>query len=384
MSTSHSDILQALLNKHGNRCQSCGIENAPLKVAHIVPMAKGGRHDLDNLAILCRDCHNLLNTFRPSGIEFERFLSDVLAGSPHYADVIPQSPLRTRAGTRLQADFTATRLRNGKRERVLIEAKAWSSLRRGQAQSAIELIGRYRDAGSFDVVALAFPGRLAEDDQAAFQAAAIEAWDLDYVAMAFTREIEAQPLSGLRLLYSLVARSGGRGVSDALIAQLKGCKPGTDWVTYQKVIAGVFEFLFAPPLLPPIWESSDAPRANRRDIILPNYAADGFWKYLRETYDAHYIVVDAKNYKGKITKPQALQMANYLKPHGTGMFGIIATRSGANSTCHHTIAEQWTLYRKMIVLLADDDIERMLLSAGSAGRPEDVIGQIVQTFRLSL
>ena len=38
----------------------------------------------------------------------------------------------------------------------------------------------------------------------------------------------------------------------------------------------------------------------------------------------------------------------------------------------------------MIVLLSDDDIERMLLAAGSAGRPEDVIGQIVQTFRISM
>ena len=136
--------------------------------------------------------------------------------------------------------------------------------------------------------------------------------------------------------------------------------------------------------MPPIWESSDAPRANRRDIILPNYAADGFWKFLRETYDAHYIVVDAKNYKGKITKPQALQVANYLKPHGTGMFGIIATRSDASSACLHTISEQWTLYRKMIVLLLDKDIERMLLAASSGGKPEDVIGQIIEACRLSM
>ena len=33
--------------------QSCGIENASLEIAHVVPIAKGGRHDLDNLALLC-------------------------------------------------------------------------------------------------------------------------------------------------------------------------------------------------------------------------------------------------------------------------------------------------------------------------------------------
>ena len=384
MPTSRSETFQALLNKHGNRCQSCGIENVPLDVAHIVRIAKGGRHELDNLALLCRNCHHLLNSFRPSGLEFERFLSDILVGSPHYTDVVRESQLRTRAGTRLRADFTVTRLLKGNRERVLIEAKAWSSLRRAQVQSAIEQIGQYRDAGSFDAAALAFPGRLAEDDKAALQAADIEIWDLDHVATGFAKEIAAQPFSGLRLLYSLVAHSGSRSESDALIAQLKDCKPGTDWLKYQKVIAHVLEFLFTPPLMPLIWESSDMPRANRRDIILPNYAADGFWKFLRETYNANYIVVDAKNHKSKITKPQALQIANYLKPHGTGMFGIIATRSGANSACLHTIAEQWTLYRKMIVLLSDDDIERMLIAAGSAGKPEDVIGQIIQSFRLSM
>ena len=272
MPTSRSEIFQALLNKYGNKCQSCGIERAELEIAHVVPKAKGGRHELDNLALLCRSCSHLLVSFRPSGLEFERFLSDILVGSPHYADVVRQSPLRTRVGTHLRADFTATRLLNRKRQRVLIEARAWSSPRKGHVQDAIEQLERYREAGSFEVVALAFPGRLAGYDKAALQGAAIEVWDLDHVARAFAKEIEAQPFSGLRLLYSLVAHSGGRSESDALIAQLKGCKPGTDWVTYQKLIADVFEFLFTPPLMSPIWESSDAPRANQRDIILPNYA----------------------------------------------------------------------------------------------------------------
>ena len=124
----------------------------------------------------------------------------------------------------------------------------------------------------------------------------------------------------------------------------------------------------------PIWESSDAPRANRRDIILPNYAADGFWKFcarLSRTLHRRR----CQEPQGRSRNRKRFKLANYLKPHGTGMFGIIATRSGASSTCHHNIAEQWTLYGKLIVLLSDDDIERMLLAAGSAGKPEDVIGR---------
>ena len=382
--TAHAEAFRVLSDKHGNRCQSCGIEDAPLELAHIVPLMKGGRHGLDNLALLCRNCHHLLRSFRPSGLEFERFLSDILAASPDYADVVPQSPLSAGSGTRMYADFAATRAGNARRERVLIEAKAWSSSGRGQVQRAIEQIARCRAAGPFDVAALAFPGRLGEEEKMALEVAAIEVWDLDHVAAAFANEIATQPPSGYRLLYSLAAHSEGRDKSEELVARLKTCRPGTDWGAYQRLIAHVFEFLFAPPLMPPIWELSDAPRANRRDIILPNYATDGFWRYLRETYHAHYVVVDAKNHKSKITKPQALQIANYLKPHGTGMFGIIATRRGASAACIHTTREQWILHRKMIVLLSDEHIATMLRAAGSAGKPEDVIGQIIQDFRLSM
>ena len=52
---------------------------------------------------------------------------------------------------------------------------------------------------------------------------------------------------------------------------------------------------------------------NRRDFIIPNYSEEGFLRYLRSRYSADYIVVDAKNYTHKITRKDALQIANYLK-----------------------------------------------------------------------
>ena len=106
-----------------------------------------------------------------------------------------------------------------------------------------------------------------------------------------------------------------------------------------------------------IGESADASGVNRRDVILPNHAPGGFWKSMRDAYKADYIVVEAKNYKRPITKTQALQVANYLKPHGAGMFAIIATRNGANASCMGIIREQWTTYGKMMVVLTGDDIK---------------------------
>jgi hypothetical protein len=98
-------------------------------------------------------------------------------------------------------------------------------------------------------------------------------------------------------------------------------------MTYQKLVGRTLEYLFCPPLKTPISELGDRPAVNRRDLILPNYAPDGFWKFMRDNYQADYIVVDAKNYRGEVKKKDALQVANYLKPHGAGLFGLIITRS---------------------------------------------------------
>ena len=257
--STRKSIYRLLLKKHGNRCQSCGVEEPPLEMTHIIPLSRGGDIGLDNFVLLCRNCHYLLNSFRPREVEFVHFLSVILSDSRDYSDVVVESPLLTRESRNLRADITATRLANGKRQNVLIEVKPWPSFGMTEVHRAIERIELYRQAGSFDAAALVFPGRLGEDGKGALDAAGIEVWDLDYVAAAFADEIAAQRHSGFRLLYSIVARSGGRSPSDVLIARLKACRPGTeDWAAYQRIVADVFELLFVPPLMRHSWESSDA------------------------------------------------------------------------------------------------------------------------------
>lgn len=131
-------------------------------------------------------------------------------------------------------------------------------------------------------------------------------------------------------------------------------------------------------------ENSDYLKTNRRDFILSNYAKDGFWEFLRSNYKADYIVVDAKNYSNKIKKDEVLQIANYLKPHGAGMFGMIFTRKGGDSRgCETTLREQWILHGKLILVLDDEDVENMLV-ASSTGTTTDIIGQKIEKFRLSM
>lgn len=48
---------KALLKRAGNRCEDCGTDEGPFHAHHIVPQALGGSHALENLKLLCEDCH---------------------------------------------------------------------------------------------------------------------------------------------------------------------------------------------------------------------------------------------------------------------------------------------------------------------------------------
>ena len=54
----HSDW-QAVMERDGYRCTSCGRANyeVALEVDHIAPRAAGGSNRLENLRLLCVDCH---------------------------------------------------------------------------------------------------------------------------------------------------------------------------------------------------------------------------------------------------------------------------------------------------------------------------------------
>jgi HNH endonuclease len=48
---------QYLLSKWGRKCTYCGVENIPLQVEHIHPIAKGGSNRISNLTLSCERCN---------------------------------------------------------------------------------------------------------------------------------------------------------------------------------------------------------------------------------------------------------------------------------------------------------------------------------------
>lgn len=53
------EVRTYVFERDRNCCQSCGQTNqqTELTIDHIIPLARGGSHDLSNLQTLCRSCN---------------------------------------------------------------------------------------------------------------------------------------------------------------------------------------------------------------------------------------------------------------------------------------------------------------------------------------
>jgi len=176
-----------------------------------------------------------------------------------------------------------------------------------------------------------------------------------------------------------------REPAQELTHRLAGINPGrSDAPAYEKWCEDVLNFLFCPPLNSPIVQHRDDVGANRRDLIMPNYATRGFWHFLRNHYGAAFVVAEAKNSTSPVDKQAVLQLANYLSRHGTGLFGILLTRHGMNASAKWTRREQWVLHDKMIIALDDEDMQQMLLTKLTGSSPATLIQQRIEDFRLRI
>lgn len=374
-------IRAELYKKYGGACAYCGESDIGLELAQIVPLFAGGTDDVGNFILLCPNCHARMDSHQPREVDLVEYLASLLRLHPAFKDVDSMHSVRQDFIT----DISVRRRSDEGWDELSIECKSYSAFSAARLSATLASVREYRKYIGDKQFVLAFPGRVPEEHQALISNNNVELWDIDYIAHMFAEQIEQVEHPHFQQLFLSVSPREKEGRLKQLRDSLRACPPGKEhWSRYQALVANVFETLFCPPLQPPISESSDIARVNRRDVILPNYAPDGFWRFMRDSYGADYIVVDAKNYSGSVKKQDALQIANYLKPHGAGLFGLIVCRTDCDPGCVHTLREMWMAYRKMILVLNDADVESMMLAKSSGGNPEDVIRQRIEDFRLSM
>lgn len=310
------------------------------------------------------------------------FITWILEKNPKFRNIRSEALI----GYGNTADIIVEEERAGKFEVLLIELKAYPNFTERVLKNIINQFNILRGLVSAKVnFVICFPGIISPEDEILLKKHEIEVWDLNYILERFKHEIESFPFKEFLTILFPSSSEHLEPDEDELIKTLKLINPGkAEWSKYQKHIGKILEFLFGEKLSNPIIESSDGPKINRRDFIFRNYVESGFWNYLRNQYKADFIVIDAKNYNDNIGKNEVIQIANYLKEKGTGLFGIIITRTGEKEISLSVRRDKWLLDNKMIIILNDDDIEKMILAKISSNDAEEIIKQRIEEFRLSM
>jgi len=371
-----------LLESQNGKCAICGAEDKDLVFEHIFPKSLGGEDTQDNLILVCKQ-HNSSFANRPiRGFEFTEFVYRIFKESGQFLNVNREFIQFTEKKNK--ADLFVEEQKLTGVENLEIEIKPFSNFTNQRIDEIITQILSYKTLDNAKQVFM-FPGYISNADNLKFALNAIEVWDLKYLSKRFKKELaKTENVKFLNYFnFSLIKEYDTE--EEELIAELKNIKPGREqWSSYQKHIGKILEYLFGEKLSSPISESSDEFKVNRRDYILRNYSDDKFWKYLRESYFADFVVIDAKNYNAEVKKNEVIQIANYLKKHGTGLFALIITRVGEKNSSYITRREKWILENKMIVVLTDEDIEKMILAKSSSNDPEEIIKQSIEDFRLKI
>lgn len=312
-------------------------------------------------------------------VELVIYMADLIKQNDKFRNLQVEVPLEN---TRHRADLILERKKGNAWEKILIEIKVITTLTELRLREVIEQLKVYQKYAKAHKLAFLFPGILSDNDNAMFQSQGIEVWDINYIAQTFAKEIEKTLHPLFQALFTATKYVPAH---DKLITELTSINAGrknNDWSKYQKHIEKILDYLFGSALSSPITENSDYFKINRRDFILRNYAEAGFWAHIRNRYFADFIVLDAKNYTKKVTKKEVLQMANYLKVHGAGLFGIIVSRNGGDTGCYYTCREMWAMDKKLIIVLNDEDVIKMIIAKAASDDPEEIIRQKIEQFRL--
>ena len=328
MKHNRQELYNQLVTQHGEKCYICGRSDVLLEIEHIIPQSAGGTYDLSNLRLICREDNVRKSNKFFREVEYVQYLNDIILKNESFRN--PQLEVAL-PNSRYRADLITERKAGNKWDKLLIEVKVIPTFTELRLREVIEQLKLFKKYSKDHKIAFAFPGMLPDKDNALLQKEGIEVWDINYISKTFSKEIANTPNPLLQTLFTSTTYVAEH---DKLITELKAINPGRkdkDWSKYQKHIEKVLDYLFGSVLSSPITELSDHFKINRRDFILRNYAETGFWAHIRTRYLADYIVLDAKNYTKKVTKKEILQISNYLKVHGAGLFGIIISRNGGDN-----------------------------------------------------
>lgn len=170
------------------------------------------------------------------------------------------------------------------------------------------------------------------------------------------------------------------------IKKLEKCPAGFEgWKNYEDICIEIFNYLFVPPLSLPKIQSRRESGIDIRDALYPNRCENENWKFIRNDYDAKYILFEFKNFSldgNEVDKEVVNQIRDYLKKT-IGKFGIICSRKEPVRSALEKRKDSFIEDGKMIIFITSDHIKEMLMKKYRDEDPADVIMDLIDEFNLS-
>jgi hypothetical protein len=157
-----------------------------------------------------------------------------------------------------------------------------------------------------------------------------------------------------------------------LINQLRNLEPGFN-VSHEDIVKQILVFCFEGEFEP--FRIRDQVRATggsrRRDFIINNSnPKSDFWRHMRSK-GIEQILIDAKNYNGRLKYNDVANTLEYLTNPAFGNFIIIISRVGF--TDYSRLIDAYLARKQVVIVLTDDDLIAMMHYKGQGKSPTAIV-----------
>lgn len=191
-------------------------------------------------------------------------------------------------------------------------------------------------------------------------------WERDSTPLASGKEVI--DIQGTLLCKELMSIVPGRGA----------------WHEHEKICERILEYLFPSDLTGWRKQQTTDDGLSRFDLICRVRPATEFWKFVIEHMFTRYVIFEFKNYSHQIGQGQILSTEKYLLERAFRRVAIILTRRGQDTNALRMTQGAMRESGKLILVLEDKDICKMLHMRERGDDPTDYLFQTTDDFLMSL
>lgn len=153
---------------------------------------------------------------------------------------------------------------------------------------------------------------------------------------------------------------------DSLLEEYKNIIPGKKQAQdYEKVVQKIIDHVFQNDFVDTVKKFKTENKIFEYDGIAKLIFHEGkndFFRILEDSFKCRYVVFECKNYTDEITQKEIIYTSKYLYPKAMRSVAIIFSRKGANLNAHRIICGLLREEGKLIIVLKDEDVYKLLES----------------------